>query len=404
MKILHIFPYSPVPPIFGGALRVYHMLRMMARDHDVTVAVFAWDKALPEFRREFDGRVRGIHTAPYNWSRRNKRAAQFISFWAKHSFFYTISQSREMQRTLDGIVAKNDFDIIQSEFPTMGDYNFQSDAVRILDSHNVEYDVFRRMWQKARSPLRKLHYYDEFKKFYHEELAVYKKQDALFVTSERDKMILDADIPGVPKYVVPNGVDSAYFAPKEQTTEPHSLVFTGALSYIPNSDGVLYFLDSVFPLIQRKIPDAKIYVVGMGPPRELRRRASESVIVTDYVDDVRPYVHRSSVYVVPLRMGGGTRLKVLEAMAMKKPIVSTSIGCEGIQVKDGESIRIADTPEAFADSTVELLRNSALRSRLSENGFEIMKAQYEWNVIGADVNKLYEKICSGKRNERNIRN
>lgn len=397
MKILHIMPYTPVPPISGGPLRMYHIMRMLAEHHDVTVVVYSMHDDLPKLRAEFSRKLRAIHVVMYGWKRRFKRIIQVLSFWSKHSFFYTIAYSDRMQKVIDRVIAENDFDIVLTEFSSMGSYTLRTNAVKILDSHNVEYDIFRRQWLKANSPFRKLHYYDEYKKFYHEELAHYQKQDALFTTSSRDKDILDHEIPEIAKYVVPNGVDASYFAPSGQTPEPHSLVFTGALSYLPNSDGVLYFLDNIFPLIQKQVPDAKIYVVGMNPSKEIIRRANTNVIVTNFVDDVRPYVYRSSVFVVPLRMGGGTRLKVLEAMAMQKPIVSTSIGCEGINVEHGRSILIADTPQAFADETVRLLNDGALRSQLAAEGFALMNAQYEWTVIGRQIEQLIRRIHSEKK-------
>jgi len=313
-----------------------------------------------------------------------------------------MARSRQMQNTIDMVLSENNFDIVQTEFSSMGCYTLPNTIVKILDSHNVEYDNFRRMWLKTSSPLRKLHYFDEYKKFYHEELENYKSQDALFVTSSRDKQILDADLPNLPKYVVPNGVDASYFAPSPQSPEPYSMVFTGAMSYIPNSDAMLYFLDSIFPLIQREIPEAKIYIVGSGPPKELLRRATDKIVITNFVDDVRPYVYRSSIFVVPLRMGGGTRLKILEAMAMKKPIVTTSIGCEGIHVRHNESALIADDPETFAQYAVRLLRDAGLGRQLTTNGFELMNAEYEWNVIGTQINSLYQQICKRSTYEPSV--
>ncbi len=399
MKILHIMPYSPVPPVFGGALRMYHLLNMMSRNHNVTVIVFGMEDGLAEFKKEFGDRLTGMHFVPFRWTRTYRRYAQLLSFASSKSFMHSIVYSKQMQETISRVLNTGSFDLIQTEFATMGCYSLPDGIPKILDSHNVEYDNFRRIWLKSRSPLRRLHYYDEYKKYYHEELANYRKQDVLFVTSERDKQILDEELPLLPKYVIPNGVDAKYFAPSEQTPEPYSLVFTGAMSYVPNYDGMLYFLDNIFPLIQKEIPQIKVYIVGGGPPKELVQRANEHIVVTGYVDDVRPYVYRSSAFIVPLRMGGGTRLKVLEAMAMKKPIVSTSIGCEGIEVTHNESILIADEPVAFAQQTIQLLRNANVRNTLISNAYVLMQSRYEWNVIGKQVEELYTQICHSHKHE-----
>lgn len=392
MKILQILPYSPVQPTFGGALRMHHLLRMLCERHEVTVIVFGKPGQEQEYKREFGPGLKAVHFVPYRWTARYRRIAQLTSFWSAHSFFYSTAKSIRMEQEILKVVREGDFDIIQTEFASMGCYNIPGRAVKILDSHNIEYDNFRRVWLKTRAPLRKLHYYDEYRKFYKEELANYRNQDVLFLTSQRDKELIDAELPERAKYVVPNGVDGAYFAPSLQTPEPWSIVFTGAMSYFPNNDGMYYFLDNIFPLILKEIPEAKLYVVGIHPPKELLRRNSHNVTVTGFVDDVRPFVYRSSVFVVPLRMGGGTRLKVLEAMAMKKPIVSTSIGCEGINVRHDESILIADDPASFADSVVKLLGDAALRQRLVDRGYELMKNEYEWEVIGNSVEQIFRQL------------
>jgi glycosyltransferase involved in cell wall biosynthesis len=140
------------------------------------------------------------------------------------------------------------------------------------------------------------------------------------------------------------------------------------------------------------VPQVKLYVVGNNPPKELRRRASERVVVTGFVEDVRPYVWNAAVYVVPLYMGGGTRLKVLEAMAMKKPVVATRVGCEGIDVRNRESILIEDEPRAFAEAVIELLHNAALRKSIAEYAYELTMSRYEWSVITAGVDAILDAV------------
>ena len=156
-----------------------------------------------------------------------------------------------------------------------------------------------------------------------------------------------------------------------------------------NHVGLHWFCDEVLPLIAAKVPDVKLYVVGKSPPESILARRSAQVEVTGTVPDVRPYVWKSAVYVVPLRMGGGTRLKVAEALAMKKPMVSTRIGCEGIDLKDGESCLMADAPQDFADAVVRLLGDRKLRTVLAENGHRVAKQKYDWNVIGETLERIY---------------
>lgn len=397
MKILHLSPYCPVPPNFGGALRIYHLLKGIAQNNDVTFVSFGRENELKLLNDHFASKVKAFHIVDPPWTWSHRRVAQFYALWTSGSFFSLFSKSKEMQKKLDEILGAEDFDIVQMEFPIMGNFELNTDAVKVLDEHNIEYDNLFRMWKYQQNSLRRVHYYREYKKSYEEEIIACKKMDAIFVVSERDKTILNKDVPHIPKFLMPNGVDTSYFTPLSADLEPFSMVFTGMMGYFPNYDGMLYFLDEIFPLILKRIPDAKIYIVGNSPPKNLQDRSSSNVIVTGFVDDVRPYVWRSSLYVVPLRMGGGTRLKVLEALAMKKPVITTSIGCEGINVVDGESVLIEDDPEKFALRSVELLNDLAMRKILSSNGYDLICSTYDWKIISAKMNESYQTILTGQK-------
>ncbi len=392
-------PYLPSFLASGGAIRVYHMLKILSQ-HEVTVLAFGSADEVHHLRKKIDLRLQDVRVVPRPWPARSnieKRLGQFLALGTRRSFNHLSVQSLQMQSMIDRLLCENDYDVIQCEFSIMGSFCLNTGAVKVLDMHDLEHDRIRQMEGYARSPLRKLYYLREQKKVLEEEIEACSRQDAVFVTSENDKVLLDNAVPAIPKIVIPNGVDTAYFTPSIQVSEPASLVFSGLMSYIPNSDGILYFLDSVFPLVEREVPNVRVYIVGGQPPKKLRARASDRVIVTGYVEDIRPYVWRSSVYVVPLRMGSGTRLKILEAMAMKKPVVSTSVGCRGLKVRNGESILIADEPEAFAQAVVQLMRSSALRRKLAQNGYELAQALYEWSVIGRQVEEAYQSLVSSTR-------
>jgi glycosyltransferase involved in cell wall biosynthesis len=393
-------PYSPVPPIFGGALRTYYMLKSLSRHHDVTVLTYGDDAVERELKTHFGPWLSSIHTVQLPLAWKSRRLLQFYSLWTRHSFNYVAAHTRRMQLKIDEILAEDGFDIVQVEFAHMGGFQLPTDAIKILDCHNVEYDCFRRIWLNTHTMLRRYHYYLEYKKFYREEIQACRKQDAIFVTSVQDKALLERDVPGVRKFVVPNGVDTSYSKPSSEGEESWSLVFTGSMGYVPNYDGMIYFLDQIFPIIQNEIPNAKLYIVGDRPPQKLLKRATNNVIITGYVEDVRPYVWRAKVFVVPLRMGGGTRLKVLEALAMQKAIVTTSIGCEGIEVTDEESALIRDEPQAFAEAVIELLRNPIRRNRLTQNGYDLVRARYDWTVIGEQVEEVYRSIGNKPGAER----
>ncbi len=395
MKVLFAMPFSPVPPDFGGALRSYHLIRQVARRHDVTLLTYGDPTTAERVRAELN--LREVRIVPPTWKAEHRRLGQLYSTFNWHSFFQQSVVGPRYQHELDRLFGLEAFDVVQFEFSHLGPFRLNTGALKVLDTHNVEYDNFRRMWETSKVGVKKLHYLLEYKKQKADELAWCRMQDVLLTTSDRDKELFGKDLTNVPTYVVPNGVDGEFFAPAPPPVEPYSIVFTGMMAYTPNHDGMGWFLDEVFPFIAARIPQAKVYVVGKNPPPHITARASDRVVVTGSVPDVRPFVHRASVVVVPLRMGGGTRLKIAEAMGMKRPIVTTRIGAEGIDVKHNESCLFADEPQAFADATVRLLNDAALQKKLANNAYTLMQQKYEWRVIGDTLERIYQEHHRGRR-------
>lgn len=399
MKILQVVPYIPAPPTFGGALRVYHLLKHHYKHHDLTVAGYVNEGSIEAMEKNFPGIKDKMHFISHPKRGGNKRLLQAQSLFSNHSNWYRNTYSDEMQALLNKLTDQSDFELIQVEFPPLCQFEYRSDAKRIMDAHNVEYDNFYRMYKLEKSIPRKFFYKREYQKFYNEEIKLASKQDAVFTTSDRDKEIFQGHLPDMPIHVVPNGVDTKFFTPSTEQTKPNTLVFTGMMGYVPNSDGILYFIESVLPIIRKQVPDIKLYVVGKNPPQSILDKASNNIIVTGFVDDVRPYVHRSEVYIVPLRMGGGTRLKVLEALSMKKPVVTTSIGCEGIDVVHDTHAVITDDARNFAESVIKLLKDKKEAKRLSDNGYELIHNHYEWNAIGGKMEEAFQTLVNpGRQN------
>lgn len=392
MKILYLIPYSPANPVFGGALRIYHLLTHLHKYHDVTVAGFSTPEEESELIKQFPKLAGKTHFVDHPYPDQSKRWRLILSLFTTHSCWHQLTRSKQLQQKLDQLLAAESFDIIQCEFPVMAMFRFNSPAIKIIDSHNVEYDNFKRM-AKVKNPFKKLFYHLEAYKFYREETAVCEQQDALLVTSKRDISIFNQTLPYVSKYLVPNGVDTNYFRPFKTRPVPHSMVFVGMMKYVPNYDGITWFLDEVFPKVLEKVPDATITIVGKNPPQSISSRANENIIVTGFVEDTRPYIEKSAVYVVPLRMGGGTRLKIMEALAVKIPIVTTSIGCEGIDVVNGQSILIADDPDEFADRVLELFANPNRAAGITDRGFELVKSKYRWESIGRQMDRAYNELA-----------
>jgi len=396
MKVLYLIPYSPANPTFGGALRIYHILKHLCQYHEVTVCGFSTPEEEKELIESFPELKDHTYLLDPPYNRSSRRFGQLKSLFSSQSRWKQISTTDRMQETIDYLLESYSFDIIQSEFPVLAMYRFNSSAKKIIDCHNVEYDNFKRM-TKVKNPLKKLFYHLEAYKFYKEETQICRKQDALLVTSKRDISIFNRSVPDTPKYLIPNGVDSNYFSPRKTASDPYSMVFVGMMKYTPNYDGINFFLDDIFPKILDVYPDATITIIGKNPPSSVTRRANKNIIVTGFVEDTRPYIDKSSVYIVPLRMGGGTRLKIMEALSMKIPLVTTSIGCEGIDLVNGHSALIADKPQVFADKIMELFANKKLASRLTENGYQLMMDKYRWENIGKRLEAAYKEVTGLSR-------
>lgn len=404
LKILHLLPYLPTPPHFGGAMRIYHVLRHLNHHHQVYVIAYGDNGDEEEFYREFPDlqeRTLILKRADHG---RMIRLQQLRAFLSDHSFWYTKTFSDQMQSAIDQVTRHIHFDMILFEFPMLGQFRFPESIARIMDSHNVEYHLLKRMSEVKQDPFRKMFYQRESGKIQLEERSIASSQDALFVTSSSDALLFDELVPDVPKIVIPNGVDTNFYTPFE-TRRPASkettstLVFSGMMGYVPNYDGMLYFIDEILPLIQQKRPSVRLRIVGKNPPEILKRKKNALIEITGFVEDVRPYIHQSDIYVVPLRMGGGTRLKILQAMAMKIPIVSTTIGAEGLDAEDGVHLLLRDKPEDFANAVTELIENPTLRERLAENAYEFVREEYDWQVIGGRIDAALSYVMK-KKNEK----
>jgi glycosyltransferase involved in cell wall biosynthesis len=332
-----------------------------------------------------------------------KRRGQLRSLLSPRPYQYYAYRSRAMQARLD-VLARERWDLVQVEFSQMAYYRLPPGVPAVLDLHNIEYEVLARVAQAPGTGLvRYLYNRAEALKFRRDEPALWRRFTALLTTSERDRRGVLAHLPGARVTVVPNGVDTAFFHPANGGGAGHAprLVFTGMMAYYPNQDGAGYFVEQIWPLVRRAEPRASLTLVGAEPPPAVQAlaRAGPGIAVTGAVPDVRPYVWDAAVCVVPLRIGGGTRLKILEALAMEKAVVSTALGCEGIEVRPGETLVVADPPAAFAAATVDLLRDPARRAALGQAGRRLVLERYDWAAAVRPMFAAWEQLI-----DRKIRN
>jgi len=369
------------------------MARTLARDHEVSIVTYHEGNGLgdPGGLEPFCKRVVLV---PRDVER--KRVRQMLSLCSTRSFQIRSHASRAMEQAIRETALETGVDVILVEFSQMAGLRFPPGIPLVVDEHNVEYDLLLRMAQRDAMSFRKLFNLLEALKFRREERAFLQRADRALATSERDAQLLEKLAPGLSTAVVTNGVDTGYFHRPSGPRRKNHAVFVGATHYFPNEDGVLFFVQEVLPLIRRQVPEFTFSVVGGQPPPAILELESECVRVTGFVDDVRPHIWEASVFVVPLRMGGGTRFKVVEALAAETPVVSTSLGAEGIPAQHGRDLLLADTPEAFAEEVVRVLGDPAQAQSLQEHGLTFVKERYDWEVVGRTLEQALKELPHGK--------
>jgi glycosyltransferase involved in cell wall biosynthesis len=262
-------------------------------------------------------------------------------------------------------------------------------------AHNVEHMIWKRLAQVESRPWRRVLLKLEWRKMRLCEARACAQASLTIAVSEGDRALLAATAPGARLSAIPTGVDTSYFTPNGSGERPATLVFTGAMDWYPNEDGILHFIHGILPRIRQELSSVSLTVVGRNPtPRLVAAAAAAGVRVTGTVDDVRPYVAEAAVYVVPLRVGGGTRLKIFEALAMGKAVVSTTVGAEGLPLVPGEHFLRADAPAEFARAVVVLLRNPERRRALGSAGRRLVEERYSWPQVAREFEARCQEVVA----------
>jgi polysaccharide biosynthesis protein PslH len=388
MKILWVKAGGLVPADTGGKIRSYHILRELARKHEVTFFTFYAahpDDAHPQLERLF----RHVVCCPLRLPA--PKSFGEGALYARHLFSsrpYSIAKYCQPQvaRELRELLQTEAYDVIVCDFIFAGGViPWKIQRPKVLFTHNVEAMIWQRHYQVARNPVWKAVCWREHYAIARAERVYLEQADHVVTVSEIDRDFFTRFIDESKITVIPTGVDLEHFRPSPGQEKPNLLVFTGSMDWLPNEDGVFYFVEEILPRIRCDIPETTVWIVGRRPSLRLETLAAKSqgLRVTGWVEDIRPYVRDASVYIVPLRVGSGTRLKIFEAMAMGKAVVSTSIGAEGLPVQDGKNIILADEPEEFARAVVTLLNDSVARGELGRAARQLVEREYSWACAAA---------------------
>ncbi|MBI2217753.1 MAG: glycosyltransferase [Candidatus Rokubacteria bacterium] len=379
LRVLVLSSTVPYPPYGGGRMRIYQVLRRLGRDHDVDLLALA----PPGVMEPENGLARHCRRVAFVPAPPPRTGVRRWSVALKH--LATLTAFDEHPDVRQAVVALGDrYDVVVVENVYMLPYAAAlRDVPTIVDVFGLwAGGVVRDLAAQTRWTGR-LHVLVTWLKAKRVERGLRHIVDAVSVVSESDRRYLAAIDPALTISVAPNGVDTALFVPEpESPPPPLSLLFTGAMDYGANEDAVLHFLREIFPLIRASRPDTRLSIVGRDPrPAVLAHARDPGVTVTGEVADVRPFLARATVVVVPMRLGSGTRLKILEALAMARPVVSTRIGVEGIALVPGRHVEVADEPARFADAVVRLANDAGARARLGQQGRALVEAGHDWQAV-----------------------
>ncbi len=408
LQVLFVTPYLPSPPRFGGQMRLHGLISGVAARHEVSVlSLVDVNEDQVESVRETEAYCRRVLTVPnrrYAAGGASKRLLQLGSLFSSHSYEWLVHHEASFEAALDQAIEAERYDVVNFEFTHMAAYRAghrgrgRLDPAFVLDEHNIEYDLLRQTARAGSDAVRRVYNAVDWRKVRSEELRTWAGLDGCTLTSERDQAMLLADAPHTRTAVVPNGVDVEFFKPPQPPPprSPETLLFFGAIDYFPNTDGLRFFLGEVWPKLRSRVPRVKLSIVGRRPPAEIVAHRGPDVQITGAVEDVRPHLARAAVVIVPLRLGGGTRLKILEAMAMGKAVVSTTVGAEGLGVVPERDLLIADDAEGFAAQIRRLLDDPGLAASLGASARALVVERYGWQASVDRLCDFYGEVLEAR--------
>jgi glycosyltransferase involved in cell wall biosynthesis len=400
MRVLVLSPKCIWPLTGGAETRNFNLLRQTAKHHDVYYLSFLFS---PEERdhltalQPYCKKVAGIDLPRPAW-RKALNAARSC-FTTRPYVLYEYLR-REMADALREMIAKENIDVVHAHNLHMVQYApLKNGAAFVYDTHNLDHVLWERFSKIQTNPAKRAFARSQCQKFIHWQQFAAEHSEKIVTLSDGEREEYLRMAPEADLVTVTNGADVEFFQPRDETPELNSIIYFANFEWRPQSDAGIYFHDKILPLVRKKIPGAKLYLVGNKPPEDVRRLASTGVVVTGFVEDIRDYIARAAVVVIPLRVGAGTKHRIFQALAMRKALVTTSVGAEGIALKHGETAMITDDPQQFADYTVQLLNDAPMRARLGENGRKLVLERYDWRSIYLTLDQAFHDAV-GKRKQK----
>lgn len=397
MHILVVYPYIPYPIDRGTYQRVFHLLRELAREHTIDLIALSENGERAEHRGIFEAFCRKVVFVPFEhppWPRLfPNRLLNPLPTTVRHWWLPQLAD------TITEMLDQNSYDMVHVCDIVMAQY-FLDDHLQIplsVDRSRVDLQFQEEQYARMPKGLKSsLLHHEQIWKLRRFEHKVARRSSVQVVCGPDDEQFIHSEVsPNVPVQVVTNGVDLDYFSPSssEVSRDPSpTVLYCGAMDYMPNIDALRWYFDEIHSYLKKQVPDLKVLIVGKSPVAEVTAYGNlPGVTVTGGVPDVRPWYRRAWAQIVPLRIGGGTRLKIPESMAMGTPVISTTIGAQGLHLLHGTDILLADTPEMFAHYTERMLHDEALRKKIEERGMQTCRSRFGWPGLGQQLSSYYSQ-------------
>ena len=401
MKVLIIDEDFPCPLDTGKKIRSFNLACYLALENDVSYLSYGHQS---EEIRKFiaDHRIKPLFIVPPDRRKHGLRfySKLFMNLFSPYPYMVTSHYSKNYLESVRRVIQNNSFDIVICEGVSYAIFLKGIRGIKkVIAAHNIEADIWRGYEKKEKNIFKKLYITIQRIKLEKFEKKAFRWVDGATAVNEKDAEEIGKFNAGYSAEVIYNGVDLEYFQPQDIEVDKNLLVFTGSMDYMANQDAAVYFTHNIFPLIKKLRPETKAVFVGRRPPSFIKDLGKiEGITITGTVDDVRPYIAKAGVYIVPLRIGGGSRLKILEAMAMRKVIVSTSFGVAGLNIAGNESIIIRDDDQEFAEAVVNILENIELTKKQGEDGRNLVEEQYSWDMLGKKLNDYLLSLINNREN------
>ncbi len=397
MNILIITPRIPYPPYRGDKLKIFNIAKQLSKNNSVKILTFIRNKKQKDDLKAFE--KYGIEIQAIKFNLLESLISVAINSLRKLPFQVAWYKSGKMEKAVSEHLSGNKYHLAYFHLIRMAQYfdeNIKnSRTIKVIDFTDAVSLYLSRFLSVERNPLKKMFLKIELKRITEYE-KISEKFDTLFICSDTDKSFLRENGIKTKISILRNGIDTEYFFPEECEVEKNRIIFTGNMPYFANYDAVLYFAKEIFPLVVKKVPGAKFYVVGQKPPQRIKALHSNNIIITGFVDDIKKEYLKSAVNVAPVRFGAGTLNKVLESIALGVPVVASSIAIEGLPKELLNYIVVADSSTEFAEAVTDILLNYQNRKNIMNEGKEVIKQLLSWGNIVAGFEKELINLVRSK--------